>query len=189
VFQRIRISLADAEANVASLGSQLGAQQARLQELRSTASKVPQAEAELAQLNRDYDVIRHNYEMLVSRREAASLGVKMDESDQLADFRVIEPPHVTPKAVFPDRTALASLGIGLALAYGLSLVYPTFSSPTQLEAVSKRPVIGIISSVTTSRIVATRRTDMQRVLIVMGVFFVTQGVWIILVTKRLGHLL
>ena len=195
VFQKIRISLADAEANVASLGSQLGAQQARLAELRASASKVPQAEAELAQLNRDYDVIRHNYELLVSRREAASLGVKMDASAQLADFRVIEPPHVTPKAVFPDRTALAtlfmlaSLGIGIALAYGLSLVYPTFSTPRQLEAVSRRPVIGMISSVATAKLISLRRSDLQRVVLVMAAFFVTQGVWIVLVTKRLGHIL
>lgn len=195
VFQRIRISLADAEANVASLGSQLSAQQARLAELRGSASKVPQAEAELAQLNRDYDVIRKNYEMLVSRREAASLGVKMDESAQLADFRVIEPPHVTPKAVFPDRTALAilfmlaSLVGGIALAYALNLVYPTFSTPKQLETVTKRPVIGMISNVTTAGIVAARRSDLQRIALVMAAFFVTQGIWIVLVTKRLGHLL
>ncbi len=195
VFQRIRVSLADAEANVASLGSQLSAQQARLAELRASASKVPQAEAELAQLNRDYDVIRKNYEMLVSRRESASLGVKMDESDQLADFRVIEPPHVTPKAVFPDRTALAMLFMlaslvgGVALAYGLSLVYPTFSTPKQLETATKRPVIGMISSVTTASMISARRSDLQRIVVVMAVFFVAQGVWIVLVTKRLGHLL
>jgi polysaccharide chain length determinant protein (PEP-CTERM system associated) len=195
VFQRIRVSLADAEANVASLGSQLSAQQSRLTELRGSASKVPQAEAELAQLNRDYDVIRHNYELLVSRREAASLGVKMDESAHLADFRVIEPPHVTPKAVFPDRKALAvlfmlaSLGAGIALAYALSLVYPTFSTPKQLETLSKRPVIGMISNVTNARIVSVRRGDLQRVILVMAAFFATQGVWIVLVTKRLGHIL
>ena len=195
VFQRIRVSLADAEANVASLGSQLGAQQARLAELRASASKVPAAEAELAQLNRDYDVIRKNYEMLVSRRESASLGVKMDESDQLADFRVIEPPHVTPKAVFPDRTALAmlfmlgSLGLGIALAWALSLIQPTFSTPKQLESVTKRPVIGMISSVTTSAMTAAKRTDLKRIVVVMAAFFVVQGVWIVLVTKRLGHLL
>ena len=195
VFQRIRVSLADAEANVASLGSQLSAQQGRLAELRATASKAPQAEAELAQLNRDYDVIRKNYEMLVSRRESASLGVKMDESAQLADFRVIEPPHVMPKAVFPDRTALAglamlaSLGLGLGLAWALSLIYPTFSTPRQLELATKRPVIGMISSVTTSGLAVARRRDLQRVVLVMSVFFVVQGVWIVLVTKRLGHIL
>ena len=195
VFQRIRVSLADAEANVASLGSQLAAQQARLAELRASASKAPQAEAELAQLNRDYDVIRKNYEMLVSRRESASLGVKMDESAQLADFRVIEPPHVMPKAVFPDRTALATLSmlaalaVGLGLAWALSLIYPTFSTPRQLEVATKRPVIGMISSVTTSALAAARRRDLQRVVLVMAVFFAVQGVWIVLVTKRLGHIL
>lgn len=195
VFQRIRVSLADAEANVASLGSQLAAQQARLAELRASASKAPQAEAELAQLNRDYDVIRKNYEMLVSRRESASLGVKMDESAQLADFRVIEPPHVMPKAVFPDRTALAdlamlaALAVGLGLAWALSLIYPTFSTPRQLEVATKRPVIGMISSVTTTALAAERRRDLQRVILVMAVFFAVQGVWITLVTKRLGHVL
>ncbi|MFL6680902.1 MAG: XrtA system polysaccharide chain length determinant [Burkholderiaceae bacterium] len=195
VFQRIRVSLADAEANVASLGSQLSAQQARLGELRASASKAPQAEAELAQLNRDYDVIRKNYEMLVSRRESASLGVKMDESAQLADFRVIEPPHVMPKAVFPDRTAiatlamLAALGLGLGLAWALSLIYPTFSTPRQLEVATKRPVIGMISVVTTTGLALARRRDLQRVVLVMAVFFAAQGVWIVLVTKRLGHIL
>ena len=195
VFQRIRVSLADAEANVASLGSQLAAQQARLAELRASASKAPQAEAELAQLNRDYDVIRKNYEMLVSRRESASLGVKMDESAQLADFRVIEPPHVMPKAVFPDRSALAALamlaalGVGLGLAWALSLIYPTFSTPRQLEVATKRPVIGMISSVNTPGLAAERRRDLQRVVLVMAVFFAVQGVWIVLVTKRLGYIL
>lgn len=195
VFQRIRVSLADAEANVASLASQLAAQQARLAELRASASKAPQAEAELAQLNRDYDVIRKNYEMLVSRRESASLGVKMDESAQLADFRVIEPPHVMPKAVFPDRSALAglamlaALGLGLGLAWALSLIYPTFSTPRQLEVATKRPVIGMISSVTTPDLAAAQRRDLQRVVLALAVFFVAQGVWIVLVTKRLGHIL
>jgi len=108
---------------------------------------------------------------------------------------VIEPPHVMPKAVFPDRTALAmlamiaALALGLGLAWGLSLIYPTFSTPRQLEAATKRPVIGMINSVTTPGLVAARRRDLQRVVVVMAVFFVVQGVWIVLVTKRLGHIL
>jgi polysaccharide chain length determinant protein (PEP-CTERM system associated) len=194
VFQRIRVSLADAEANVASLGAQLGAQQQRLDEMRATASKVPQAEADLAQLNRDYDVIRHNYDLLVSRREAASLGVKMDQSDQLADFRVIEPARVAPKAVFPDRTALAilamfaSLGLGIAVAYGLSLVSPTFSAAKSLQDLTRRPVIGTIGIYSSNDLLATRSSDFKRVVAVMVAFFVVQGAWVVLVTTRLGHL-
>jgi len=119
----------------------------------------------------------------------------MDESAQLADFRVIEPPHVMPKAVFPDRSALAALamlaalGVGLGLAWALSLIYPTFSTPRQLEVATKRPVIGMISSVNTPGLAAERRRDLQRVVLVMAVFFAVQGVWIVLVTKRLGYIL
>ncbi|HEY8973179.1 MAG TPA: hypothetical protein VIN75_03110, partial [Burkholderiaceae bacterium] len=99
------------------------------------------------------------------------------------------------KAVFPDRTALATLSmlaalaVGLGLAWALSLIYPTFSTPRQLEVATRRPVIGMISSVTTSALAAARRRDLQRVVLVMAVFFAVQGVWIVLVTKRLGHIL
>jgi polysaccharide chain length determinant protein (PEP-CTERM system associated) len=194
VYQKIRVSLADAEANVASLGSQLAAQQGRLGQLRASATKVPEAEAELAQLNRDYDVIRKNYESLVSRRESASLGVKMDASDQLADFRVIEPPHVMPRPVFPDRrilailSMLASLGAGLGLAYGLNKVYPGFATAGQLETATKRPVIGTIGDVVVPAIAAERLRDRRRVLLVMAAFFVVQGAWIVLVARQPGNL-
>ena len=79
---------AQAEANVASLGSQLAAQQQQLAQLHATASKVPEAEAELAQLNRDYDVIRKNYEQLVARREAASLGANPNRAANCAALGV-----------------------------------------------------------------------------------------------------
>ena len=118
VFQRIRVALAEAEAKVASLRSQLSIQQQRLSEIRSTASKVPQAEADLAQLTRDYDVVRKNYEQLVARREAASLGVKIDQSAQMVEFRIVEPPRLLTKPVFPDRRALAALSMLAAVAGG-----------------------------------------------------------------------
>jgi polysaccharide chain length determinant protein (PEP-CTERM system associated) len=192
VYQQLRVQLAQAEANVASLGSQLAAQQQRLDELHATASKVPQAEAELAQLNRDYDVIRRNYEQLVSRREAASLGVKMDQSAQLADFRVIEPPRVAPKPVFPDRGVLtllamfASLAIGVAVAYGLALLHPTFSSAHALKEFTRRPVIGTISVYQSTDTLAASHVDLRRIGLAMLAFFVVQVAWIAWVFAHRG---
>jgi polysaccharide chain length determinant protein (PEP-CTERM system associated) len=192
VYQQLRVQLAQDEANVASLGSQLAAQQQRLDQLHATATKVPEAEAELAQLNRDYDVIRHNYELLVSRREAASLGVKMDQSAQLADFRVIEPPRVSPKPVFPDRSMLtlvamvASLAIGVAVAYGLALLHPTFSSAHALKEFTHRPVIGTISIYSSSDTVAASQVDLRRVGLAMLAFFLVQGAWIAWVFSHRG---
>src|SRR5690606_25699182 len=151
VYQRIRIALAEAEAKVASLRSQLSVQQGRLDETRAKASKLPEVEAELAQLNRDYDVLRKNYDQLVSRRESASLGVKLDQSAQLADFRIVEPPRVAPGAVFPNRKILsilmlvAALAGGVAVAFVLDLIFPSVRSTHQLREISGRPVVGAVT--------------------------------------------
>lgn len=151
VYQKIRVSLAEAESQVASLRAQLGAQQAQLADVRALASRVPQVEAEYAQLNRDYDIIRKNYDQLVARRESASLGLKLDESSQLADFRVVEPPRVSPSAVFPNRLHMVGLSVLLTLLMSLGSVLvaetlqPTVDHAAALEKLIGRKVIGAVS--------------------------------------------
>lgn len=184
VFQRIRIALAEAEANVASLRSQLAAQQRRLDEIRSTASRVPQAEAELAQLNRDYEVIRRNYEQLVARREAASLGVKIDQSTPMADFRIVEPPRVAPRAVFPDRAVLAiagmlgSVALAATVAVLLSRAFPTFDTLRSLQDAIQRPVIGTVGLYRDSRALQQDRDQARKFLLVSLAFVLVNGAWI-----------
>ncbi len=183
MFQRLRVSLAEAEANVASLRGQLNSQSARLEEIKSQAGRVPQAEAELAQLNRDYDIIRKNYEQLVSRREAASLGVKIDQQSSLADFRLVEPPRVQPKPVFPSRFQMAvgamllALAIGAAAAYAASLLNPTFANESELREFTKRPVLGVMTKVVDPRAVALDRQDRMRLASTMGLFLMIHVAW------------
>jgi polysaccharide chain length determinant protein (PEP-CTERM system associated) len=153
VYQKIKISLAEAEAQVAALRARANDQQGRLDELRGAAIKVPKLEAELAQLNRDYDIVRKNYEQLVARRESAAISGKVDESAQLAVFRVVEPPRVAGKPSFPNRMTLiplllaAALAAGATVAAGLGQLIPTFDDLRTLREASKRPVLGSISKV------------------------------------------
>ncbi len=74
VFQQLKVSLAEAEANVASLRARLASYEGQYAQLKSAARLVPQVEAEFAQLNRDYDTQKRTYEMLLARRESALLG-------------------------------------------------------------------------------------------------------------------
>jgi polysaccharide chain length determinant protein (PEP-CTERM system associated) len=190
VFQRLRLNLADAEANVASLRSQLGTQQARLEEIRAQSSKVPQAEAELVQLNRDYEIMRRNYDQLVQRREAASLGVKIDQTSSMADFRLIEPPRVLPTPVFPSRIQLA-LGVmllavasGIAAAYAQTLLNPVFSSERELREFTKRPVLGSLLKVEDPRDRDLERQDRLKLAGVMGLFVLANVGWVAWITLR-----
>ncbi|MGL4573192.1 MAG: XrtA system polysaccharide chain length determinant [Burkholderiaceae bacterium] len=158
VYQRIKIGLTEAEAQVAALRARVNDQQARLNELRSVAIKVPKIEAELAQLNRDYDIVRKNYEQLVARRESAAISGKVDESSQLAVFRVVEPPRVSPRPAFPNRITLiplllaAAIAAGVVVAGGLAQLAPTFDDIRTLRDASKRPVLGSVSAVGSSTI-------------------------------------
>lgn len=145
---------------------------------------MPTVEAELAQLNRDYDVIRKNYQQLVERRESAALGIKLDDSAQLADFRIIEPAMVAPKPVVPSRSILAlaalllSLVAGAGAAFGINLLFPAVYDEKQLQEVSKRPVIGSISVVLDAAAYRARRWQMVQFGGSTALLLVAGAVWI-----------
>ena len=81
----------------------------------------------------------------------------------MADFRIIDPPRITPKAVFPNRLALVPLVLGLAIVAGLagalivSQVLPTFHDPKQLRTMTQRAVLGSISLQATLPLIRKRR--------------------------------
>ncbi len=180
----IKLALAESEANVAGLRTRVSETQTRLGQMRAAANRVPQVEAELAQLNRDYDVVRRNYEALVGRREKASISEDMDASSGGAQFHVIEPPRVAERPVFPNRLGLAPWVLGLALVMGAaasfiaSQLMPTFDTADSLRAVLRRPILGSVSMIATSRSVRrARRATMAFSSGLCGLFLVS-GTWI-----------
>ncbi len=190
VYQKIRVALAESEASVASLKSQLSALSGRLDQARARASRVPQIEAELAQLNRDYEVIRKNYDLLIARRESASLGVRLDESSQLADFRVIEPARVSPSPVFPSRLHLSLIAVLLAAAAGVGaaltveLIFPTVADEKQLETLSGRKVLASLTLSQTAEWRQAQRRDRLRYLGVGALLLAFQAGWLGFVVVR-----
>ncbi len=190
VFQQLRVSLAAAEANVASLRVRLSTQQARLNETRALASRTPQIEAEFSQLNRDYEIIRKNYEQLVTRRESASLGVKIDQSSPLAEFRIIDPPRTTPSAVQPNRVSLAGLSALLAIAAGVGAALlrarlrPVVSTPKALRELSGRPVLGSVSLLMSPQALREQRTGSFALAAGAGSLMLVQLGWVAWVASQ-----
>lgn len=184
VYQKLRISLAETEAQVASLRAQLGTKQATLEEVRAVGDRMPQVEAELAQLNRDYDVIRKNYEVMVARREAAQLGVKLNETSQLAEFRVVEPPKVSSAPVFPSRLQLALIAMVAALAAGIGVAIvvnyfkPTVDSISTLKKLSGRPVLGSVSMQVAPHALVKQRAETIRFTIAVAALMLLQAIWV-----------
>lgn len=163
VFQRIKIAMAEADSNVAALRARVNETQSRLAELRAAAGRIPQIEAEMAQLNRDYEIIKRNYDALVARREQAAISEDVDANAKLAEFRVIDPPRVAPTPVFPHRLALipvvllAAIAAGVLAAFAVAQIFPTFDSVRALRNVTQRPVLGSVSVVVSAPILRRAR--------------------------------
>jgi polysaccharide chain length determinant protein (PEP-CTERM system associated) len=162
VFQQLRLSLAEAEANVASSRAKLAAYQNQYSALKTQARLVPQVEAEFAQLNRDYDVQKKTYETLLARRDSATMGKDVQDSGGTR-FRVIDPPRVSPEPVAPRRIWLlvgafiAALGAGFAASLVASQISPIFHDMRALREVSKRPILGIVSLLPSEHLQKRRR--------------------------------
>lgn len=151
VYQQLRVSLAETEATVASLRARARELEGRIAQVRANAANVPRLEAELKQLNRDYDVTKRNYDQLLARRESAQLAGEMEATASVAEFRVIDPPRVSPNPVFPNRALLLSgvlllsIAAGMAVAFLRDQIRPTFFDMRGLRQATGMPLLGAVS--------------------------------------------
>ena len=156
MLQQLNVALAEAEADVASMKARVDEYTARYTRLRSLSNAVPQVEAELAQLNRDYQVNKSNYEKLLERRESAKISGQLGSATDLMSFRIIDPPTVPDIPSGPNRTRLYSLVFlgailaGMAVAFAISQIRPTFHSQVSLREATGRPILGSVPMIWTS---------------------------------------
>jgi len=164
MFQQLRLSLAEAEANVASTRAKLAGYENQYRQLKAQAQLVPQVEAAFSQLNRDYEIQKKTYETLLARREAGVMGADVQDAGG-AQFRVIDPPRVSPQPVAPNRIGLLGLVLAAAVGAGLfaslvaSQVMPIFHDARTLREVSKRPLLGMVSMLPTVAFTRLRRIN------------------------------
>ena len=164
VFQQLRVSQAEADANVASLRAKLSGYQGQYAQLKAEAQLVPQVEAEFAQINRDYDIQKSTYEKLLQRRQSAAIGEGVQDAGG-TQFRVVDPPRVAPQPVPPTRMALLGMALAAALAAGLLASFaanelmPTFHDARSLSALSKRPMLGMVTMLQSEALSNLRRRN------------------------------
>ncbi|MBS1132976.1 MAG: chain-length determining protein [Burkholderiaceae bacterium] len=152
VYQNLRISLSQADADLAEMRGQMAAQQAVVAELRSRVNTIPEVEAELVRLNRDYEVNKTQYDTLLQRLESARISESAEQNTDSVKFRVIEPPTVPIKPSGPVRpmldslVLLAALGAGLGLAILIAQMHPTFTTRDLLQKVTGIRVLGTVTA-------------------------------------------
>lgn len=151
LHEQLRLRLVDAEGDVVSLERQIRESEALVERLEATARSIPQVEAQFQNIDRDYNVLRKNYEELLQRRESVQIAGAARNTAERVRLEVVDPPVVPSSPTGPPRLLLSSavlvvgLGAGLALPLLLVLLDSSFYTPRDLRAIGL-PVLGGISA-------------------------------------------
>lgn len=189
VYQQLKLALGDAEATVASLQVRVKEYENRVIRLNKLVDTVPQVEAELARLNRDYAINKQNYESLITRRESAKISEEAAQSSDNLKFKIVDPPRVPLAPVAPNRPLLASavlfagIGAGVLFTLFMSQIKLVFDNYRTVMAETKVPVLGYVSMVWNDaerrkyRIDIFTYTAMTAALIVIYAFYVAMHIF------------
>lgn len=179
VYQNMRILLTNTEVEIASLRTQRAQQRAAIDELQRLVDTVPQVEAELVRLNRDYEVVKANHDQMLRQLESALIGEDAVASIDDIQFRVIDPPFASTKPVGPQRkllvigTLFVALGVGIALMLLSNIVDPVFFSGRSVTAVTGLPVLGTVSRSMTPEQIDSSRKQRFGVALALSTFIFT----------------
>lgn len=166
--QELNRLLANAEVQVAAMQARVDEYARRYAAAKEQLKTAPQIEAEAAQLNRDYAVLRKNYDDLVARRQSAMMSGELDVASGVTEFRLIDPPRVSPRPVAPNRLLLfplvfvAALAAGLAIAFAAVQLRPTFGDGNDLRVRTGLPLLGVVTLLKTEAQMQSERRSRLR---------------------------
>jgi polysaccharide biosynthesis transport protein len=92
--------------------------EAKITEYQGRLNRTPVREQQLADITRDYDQSRSNYDSLLAKKNQSELATALEKEQQGETFRVIDPPSLPTKPYSPDRFKIACLGLFVGLVFG-----------------------------------------------------------------------
>jgi len=186
VYQNLQLQYNQVGVEIAGLEGDITNRRQRVASLRSLMNTAPEVEAQFSRLNRDYTVVKAQYEALVEQLGRARLGEQAARTGVIR-FDVVDPPRAGFDPVFPKRRLFAVGALAAAVAAGagvavlLNFLRPAFGTVRSLRDITGLPVLGAVSMTWIERYEAQRRRSVLRLagallgmVLLCGLFILTQ---------------
>lgn len=150
IYDQLKVKLIDADTSIVSLQRQRDEAVRYRDRLEKIQREQPGLIAEYQNMDRDYSVLRRNYEELLARLQSANIAQAADTQADKVKLQVIDPPEVPRLPASPNRILLISgvLAAGIVIGAGMTVLLSqfdsSFSSVDELRALGL-PVLGGIS--------------------------------------------
>lgn len=117
----LRHRVGDLQVSASAAGAELGQINAEIARLEGIVNKMPEVEAQYAQLTRSYQVNKDNHAQLLEQLKTSQLKLELERTSAKARYEIIEPPG---SSGVPLRKALIKrtmIGLALGLALGAAV--------------------------------------------------------------------
>jgi hypothetical protein len=167
VFVSLKSMQAERQGNVAMLEARRNQLESAVTMIAQRQLVAPGQQIDQARLDRDYDVLREQYNKLLTQRESAKLRADATGKTDGVRFRVIDQPSLPRRPAAPNRTMLltmvllAGVAVGAGVAFAKSQLSSVYTTTQQLAKASGLPVLGSISEVITTDTRVVRRKQMM----------------------------
>jgi polysaccharide chain length determinant protein (PEP-CTERM system associated) len=151
----LRAMVAEKEGQVNAAATRKAQLQGDLAQLGTRQASEPGVAAEQERLNRDYDVLKRQYDKLLEDRDQVRLRSDVRSQTDAVKFKVIDPPSQPTVPLTPNRPLLLTLilfvglGAGAGAAFVLGQIQTTFPTQSRLADATGLPVLGSIGEVLT----------------------------------------
>ncbi len=179
IYDSLKVRLVDADSQVTSLQRQLDEATSVRDRLEKFQREQPGLLAEFQNMDRDYGVLRSNYEALLGRLQSANIAQAADTQADKVKLQIVDPPEIPRIAVAPNRVLLlsgvlfAGMAAGAVIVLLLSQMDRCFNTVDDLRDLGL-PVLGGISIVRTRSIIR-RLMVFMRFATALGVLVVIYG--------------
>jgi hypothetical protein len=152
-YGRIQTRLLEQRSRVETLLQKVRSAREDVRQAKAKVEKVPEVEAKLKELTRDYEVIKSKYKTLLSRRESAEISSARRQQTDSVKFQIVQPATAPRIPVGPPRATMiagifvVSLGAGAGSSWLLALTKTSYGSVRHLQKDFDMPVVGALSEV------------------------------------------
>ncbi|MDE2580814.1 MAG: hypothetical protein KGL52_04200 [Rhodospirillales bacterium] len=150
VYDQVKVKLVLVQGQISGTQRKLATLKNEIGQLEQLQKQEPNLVTEYDSMQRNYGVLRRDYDMLVGRLQSANIAEAADTQANKVQIQVVDPPVLPVLPVAPNRLLLVTgvlvvgLGSGLALPLLLAQLDRSFSMVDDLRVLGL-PVLGGIS--------------------------------------------
>lgn len=167
VYVSLKSMQMERQGNVGALVARKAQLESDIAQIAQRQLLAPTEQVDQSRLDRDYEVLKQQYDKLLTDRESAKLRSDATTKTDGVRFRIIDKPSLPNRPAAPNRPMLltgvliAGIVLGAGVAFAKSQLSNTYTTTQQLARASGLPVLGSISEVITAETRAIRRKQMM----------------------------